>query len=98
MPIEQFVVHSRQCVHFPVLLTLKTDKAAGNFRNAPQGQTNRQKPFLPSKYTIRIPSIINVNNDINTPGRNCHILGYDKSILSAHLSEELNKEKILGNR
>ena len=75
MPIGHPDVHILQLVQVPVFLTLKVDKEVGNFKNAPQGQTNLQNPFLPKKYTIKNPSTIKVKLPITIPGRKAQTSG-----------------------
>ena len=42
-------VHILQFVHSSTFLTLYVDNVVGNFKKAPQGHTNLQKPFLPKQ-------------------------------------------------
>ena len=76
MPIGQLVVQIFLLIQSPVFLTLYIANVLGIFKKAPHGQINRQKPFLPRKYTIKKPSIKNVSAPIKKPGKKAHILGY----------------------
>ena len=85
MPTGHSDVHTWHNVHSPVFLTLKKANEFGIFKKAPQGQINLQNPFFPKKYTIKNPSIKNVNIAITNPGRKAHISGaFSFTIISFH--------------